>query len=58
MRLIVDAGFGGISTPRIDSAILKAAACARLWFGDPLSGGAASIVEIGREGVENAMSAA
>jgi len=54
MRLIVGGGFGGISgsAPRIDSAILKAAARARRWFDDLVSGHAASMLEIGqREGV-------
>ena len=54
MRLIVDAGFGGRSgsAPRIDSAILKAAARARRWFDDLVSGRATSMLEIGqREGV-------
>jgi site-specific DNA recombinase len=54
MRLIVGGGFGGSSgsAPRIDSAILKAAARARRWFNDLTSGRAASMVEIGkREGV-------
>jgi site-specific DNA recombinase len=54
MRLIVGGGFGGISgsAPRIDSAILKAAARARRWFDDLVSGRAASMLEIGkREGV-------
>ena len=54
MRLIVCGGLGGTSgsAPRIDSAILKAAARARRWFNDLVSGRAASMVEIGqREGV-------
>jgi hypothetical protein len=54
MRLIVGGGFGGISgsVPRIDPAILKAAARARRWFNDLTSCRASSMVEIGkREGV-------
>jgi site-specific DNA recombinase len=50
MRLIV--GGGSVSAPRIDSAILKAAARARRWFNDLVSGRASSMVAIGQhEGV-------
>jgi site-specific DNA recombinase len=54
MRLVIGGGLGGISgsAPRIDSTILKAAARARRWFDDLVSGRSASMVEIGqREGV-------
>jgi len=46
MRLVIGGGSG--SAPKIDSTILKAAARARRWFDDLVSGRAASMVEIGR----------
>ena len=50
MRLVI--GAGSASSPRIDSAILKAAARAQRWFDDLVSGRVASMAAIGqREGV-------
>jgi site-specific DNA recombinase len=50
LRLII--GAGSVSSPRVDSTILKAIARAHRWFDDLVSGRSASMVEIGRrEGV-------
>jgi site-specific DNA recombinase len=50
LRLVIGAGSG--SSPKVDSAILKAIARAHRWFDDLVSGRSTSMVEIGRrEGV-------